>query len=163
MSPVEIDLSGRVALVTGAGRGIGKAIAIALAESGADIALNDLDTASIKKTSSEIDTLGRKAPVFQADVSRKMDVEEAAKRAERELGKIDILVNSAGVIVRKPAEDHSEQDWDRVLTINLKGVFNFSHAVCKSMIAQRFGRIINIASIMAEVAQEVLARKNSDE
>ncbi len=149
---LQIDLGGRVALVTGSGRGIGRAIAVALSQSGASTILNDLDFESIKKVSEQISALGRKATPLRADVSQKKEVDEMVRRAIDLHGKIDILVNNAGVIVRKPMEDYTEDDWDRVIDVNLKGVFNFSHAVGRYMIAQRFGRIISIASIMGDVA-----------
>jgi NAD(P)-dependent dehydrogenase (short-subunit alcohol dehydrogenase family) len=147
-----IDLTGKVALVTGCGRGIGKAIALALAKSGSDVVLNDIDLPSIEKARNEISSLGRRALALKGDVSRKSEVDEVVKRAIDSFNKIDGLVNNAGTVVRKPMEDYSEDDWDRVMSVNLKGVFNFSHAVGRHMIAKRFGRIINIASVMGMVA-----------
>jgi NAD(P)-dependent dehydrogenase (short-subunit alcohol dehydrogenase family) len=150
---MEIDLTGKVAMVTGSGRGIGKAIALALARSGADIVLNDIDKDTLTNASVEVANLGRRAIGFQADVVRKKEVDELAGRALDFLGKIDILVNNAGVVIRKPMEDYTEDDWDRVMDVNLKGVFNFSQAVGRQMIKRGSGgRIINIASIMGLVA-----------
>jgi NAD(P)-dependent dehydrogenase (short-subunit alcohol dehydrogenase family) len=150
---LQIDLTGKVAMVTGAGRGIGKSIALAMARSGADILPIDIDIQTLTNTSVEISKLGRKAIGFQVDVTRKNEVDDIARRALDFLGKIDILVNNAGVVVRKPMEDYTEDDWDRVLAVNLKGVFNFSQAVGRQMIKQGTGgRIINIASIMGLVA-----------
>ena len=152
MLGLQIDLTGKVAIVTGSGRGIGRAIALALAQSGADIILNDLDLPSIRKVSEEVRAFGRTGAPFAGDVSLKAEVDEVVKRGLDTFRNIDILVNNAGTIVRKPAEDFTEDDWDRVINVNLKGAFNFCHAVSKHMIARRYGRIINIASIMGEVA-----------
>jgi NAD(P)-dependent dehydrogenase (short-subunit alcohol dehydrogenase family) len=147
-----IDLTGKVAIVTGSGRGIGRAIALALAQSGADIILNDVDLPSIVKVSEEVRALGRTGAPLAGNVSLKAEVDEVVKRSLDRFRNIDILVNNAGTIVRKPAEDFTEDDWDRVINVNLKGVFNFCHAISKHMIARRYGKIINIASIMGEVA-----------
>lgn len=146
------DLSGRVALVTGSGRGIGRSIATSLAQSGADVVLNDLDLPSIEGVRDGIVSLGRRALALRGDVSRMEEVDRIVGESVESFGRIDVLVNNAGTIVRKPTEDYTEQDWDRVIDVNLKGVFNFSHAVGRHMIRQRSGSIINIASIMGEVA-----------
>lgn len=149
---MRIDLSGRVALVTGAGRGIGRAIAMTFAQSGSDIAAIDLDLASAQKVADEISAEGRKACAFRVDVSRKVDVDETVRRVLDTFEKIDVLVNNAGVIVRKPLEEYAEDDWDRVISVNLKGTFNMCYAVGKHMISRRFGKIINLGSIMGGVA-----------
>ena len=149
---MNIDLTGRVALVTGSGRGIGRSIANLLAQSGADVVLNDLDLASVERTRDQIVSLGRKALALQGDVSQVRDVDRVVGSSLDSFGKVDVLVNNAGTIVRKPTEDYTEQDWDGVIDVNLKGAFNFSHAVAKHMIGRRSGSIINIASIMGEVA-----------
>lgn len=149
---MEISLAKRVALVTGSGRGLGKAMAIAFAQSGADLILIDLDLASVEKASKEISAMGRKAAAFRADVSRKEEVDEVVKQAIERFGRVDILVNNAGIIFRKPMLEYAENDWDQVINVNLKGTFNFCYAVGKHMITQHYGRIINIASIMGDVA-----------
>jgi NAD(P)-dependent dehydrogenase (short-subunit alcohol dehydrogenase family) len=150
---MQIDLTGRVAMVTGSGRGIGRSIAVALARSGADIVLCDIDKETLTRASIEISKLGRRAIGFQVDVVRKREVDSIAGRAVDFLGKIDILVNNAGIVVRKPMEDYTEEDWDRVIDVNLKGVFNFSQAVGRQMIKQGSGgRMINIASVFGLVA-----------
>jgi len=145
-------LTGRVAIVTGAGRGIGRAIALEFARSGADLVLVDLDQANLNSVKDEASALGVKTLVCQADASWKAEVEEVVDGTLRDFKRVDILVNNAGIIVRKPLEDYVEDDWDRVIDVNLKSVFNFCHAVAKGMISQRYGRIINIASIMGETA-----------
>jgi NAD(P)-dependent dehydrogenase (short-subunit alcohol dehydrogenase family) len=149
---LQIDLTGKVALVTGSGRGIGKAIALSLAASGASIVLNDINPESISEVSAQLSGLGTRNTALQGDVADRAAVERVAKGAIETFGRVDILVNNAGVVVRKPMEDYSEDDWDRVIGTNLKGVFNFSQAIGRTMIPRRSGRIINIASIMGEVA-----------
>jgi len=149
---LQIDLTGKVALVTGSGRGIGRAIAVALAGSGASLVLNDINPESISQVKDQLAALGTKTLTLRGDVSSRTEVEAMSKVATAEFGRVDILVNNAGVVVRKPMEDYTEDDWDRVIDTNLKGVFNFSQAVGRTMIPRRTGRIINIASIMGEVA-----------
>jgi len=149
---LNIDLTGRVALVTGSGRGIGRAIATNLAESGADLIINDLDLPSMEKARDKIVSLGRRVVTFHCDVSRKADVDRMVEASVGVLGKIDVLVNNAGTVVRKPMEHYAEEDWDRVIGVNLKGTFNLCRAVGAQMIKQHSGAIINIASIMGEVA-----------
>lgn len=116
---MEIDLSKRIAVVTGAGRGLGKAMAIAFAESGASVVLVDLDAASIQKVSKELSSKGTVTATFRADVSRKQEVNEVVKQAVAELGRIDILVNNAGIVLRKPMLEYADSDWDRVIDVNL--------------------------------------------
>ncbi len=149
---MQIDLSGKVALVTGSGRGIGRAIAVSLAGCGASIVLNDINPASMSAVKDHLIGLGTRTLALQGDVSDRTAVETMTKAATEAFERVDILVNNAGVVVRKPMEDYTEEDWDRVIDTNLKGVFNFSQAVGRTMIARRSGRIINIASIMGEVA-----------
>ena len=149
---MQIDLTGKVALVTGSGRGKGRAIAVALAGSGASLVLNDINPESISQVKDQLAALGTKTLTLRGDVSSRTEVEAMSKVATAEFGHVDILVNNAGVVVRKPMEDYTEDDWDRVIDTNLKGVFNFSQAVGRTMIPRRTGRIINIASIMGEVA-----------
>lgn len=126
---------------------------IAMARAGADIVLNDINLQSITEASREISGLGRKAVPYRGDVSLKAEVDKVVEEAAESFGRIDILVNNAGVVVRKPMEEYTEDDWDRVIDVNLKGVFNFSQAVGRKMIARGTGgRIINIASVMGLVA-----------
>jgi NAD(P)-dependent dehydrogenase (short-subunit alcohol dehydrogenase family) len=150
---LHINLTGKVALVTGGGRGIGRVIAATMARAGAVVILNDINIQSATDASQEIAKLGRRSAPFEADVSRKADVDRVVREAADSFGRIDILVNNAGVVVRKPAEDYTEEDWDRVIDTNLKGTFNFSQAVGRLMIQKgEGGRIISISSVMGLVA-----------
>lgn len=140
-------VTGKVALVTGSGRGIGKAIALALAERGADIVINDLDMDNAAHTVEEIKALGRRAIAIKADVSIEIEVEEMVKECMNQFGRIDILVNNAGLISTKLLQETTVQDWDRIMSINLKGVFLCTKAVYPYMMDQKSGKIINIASV----------------
>jgi len=150
---MHVDLTGKVALVTGAGRGIGKAIAAALARANACIVVNDVHLDTAEETANEIKALGGKALPVKADVSLREEVNDMVKNALMTFGKIDILVNNAGVITRKPAEEFLEAEWDKIINVNLKGVFLCSQIVTRHMIERGGGgKIINIASIMGGVA-----------
>ena len=142
-------LDGKVALVTGAGQGLGQAMAIALAEAGADIA--SLDRTGCEGTCESVRALGRKycesvVDLREASVAQLNDV---VASIVKELGHIDVLVNNAGTIRRTPAIDFAEQDWDDVLQINLKSAFFLSQAVARVMMSQGGGKIINIASMLS--------------
>jgi len=143
------DLSGKVAIVTGARRGIGRGIALALAKAGADVTVSDISLEECQKVVEEIEAMGRKGLAVKCDVTQKSEVEEMVAQTVKELGKVDILVNNAGIAGMKPFLEMSEEDWDRVLDINLKGQFLCAQAVAKEMAKQKCGRIINIASIAA--------------
>ena len=145
MSP--FDLSGRVAIVTGANTGIGRALAVALAQAGADVAL--VGRTPAKETAEEIRAAGRRAATIGADLSTIGPVQEIVDRAIAELGGLDILVNNAGIIRRADALDFSEEDWDSVIDTNLKSVFFLSQAAGRYMVAQDRGKIINIASLLS--------------
>ena len=141
-------VEGRVALVTGAQQGIGRATAVALARAGADVALNYLDDrAATEKAAEEIRGLGRRALVVQGDVSRAAAVEAMVAAVGRGLGVPDILVNNAGVYPRSPFLELAEREWDLVLGVNLKGSFLCAQAVARALVAAgRRGAIVNIAS-----------------
>jgi len=140
-------LENRTALVTGGSRGIGKACAIALADAGANIAVNYVARkADADKVAEEIRKLGRKAAVFQADVSDAKAVAALVRDAERALGPIDILVNNAGIAVRRGLDDLTEEDFDRTILVNLKSAFLCTQAVLPGMRARKWGRVINISS-----------------
>ena len=145
-----MNLQGRVALVTGAAQGIGRAIALALAEVGADIAGGDVNLERMEATAKEIEALGRKALVLKLDVSDPASVKEAVGKVYEAWQKIDILVNNAGITKDGLAMRLKREDWDRVLSINLNGTFHCIQAVLPAMVKQRSGRIISIASVVAQ-------------
>ena len=139
------DLEGKIAVVTGASRGLGKAMAIGLAKAGADVVVTDvLDTT---ETVAEIKKLNRKSFGLKVDVSNKLDVEAMVKEIIEKFSKIDIFVNNAGILRTGNAEVLDKRDWDDVITVNLTGQFLCAQAVGRQMIKQKYGSIINIASI----------------
>lgn len=145
-----MQLEGKVALVTGASRGIGKAVALMLAENGADIAVNFAgSTAAAEAVAAEIEKMGRKAILVQGDVSKNEVCAEMVEKIVKELGHIDILVNNAGITRDTLLLRMKEEDWDAVLNTNLKGVFNCTKAAVKYMAKQRSGSIVNISSVVA--------------
>jgi 2-deoxy-D-gluconate 3-dehydrogenase len=141
------DLSGRVALVTGANTGIGQGLAIALAEAGADVAL--IGRTPAEETAERVRTAGRRAAIIDADLSTVAPVQDVVERTLHELGGLDILVNNAGIIRRADALEFSEEDWDAVIDTNLKSVFFLSQAAARHMVAKGKGKIINIASMLS--------------
>ena len=151
-TPPSFDLAGQVALVTGAARGIGRACAIALAQSGADIALGLRDASSGGALVEQIRSLGREALALQMDVSRSAEIVESVGRALRHFGRVDVLVNNAGVGPPRRAEAVTEDDFDRTIAVNLKGTFFTSQEVGRAMIARRSGKIVNLSSQAGFVA-----------
>ena len=146
------NLKGKVALVTGSSRGIGRAIAYALAAEGADVAINFLTrSAEAQALELEICALGRRCANIQADVSAAKDVERLVSGTERLLGPIDILVNNAGIARPQPIEEITEEDWDQVIIANLKSCFLVTQAVLPGMRKRRWGRILNLSSVAAQV------------
>ncbi len=142
------ELTNQVAVVTGAGRGIGQAIALKLAAAGADIACVDLKLEFCAETVQKVQALERKAWPFAANVSDATSVEATAGQILTTTGKVDILVNNAGITKDGLLMRMSEADWDAVLDINLKGTFLFTKALVRSLLKQRSGRIVNIASVI---------------
>jgi NAD(P)-dependent dehydrogenase (short-subunit alcohol dehydrogenase family) len=142
-----MKLNDRTAIVTGAGRGIGRAIALALAREGANVVVCDISQEDCQRVVDEIEELGRKGLAFKCDVSLGDDVEDMVKRTVAEFGRIDILVNNAGIIAFKPFLELTDEDWDKTLNVNLKGQFLCARAAGRDMIKNKWGRIINIASI----------------
>jgi NAD(P)-dependent dehydrogenase (short-subunit alcohol dehydrogenase family) len=145
-------LDGRRALVTGGAKGLGKVIAITLAQAGADVVINSRTAGECEATAREIATAtGRKAIGIAADVSRAADVDRLAQAAESTIGPIDILVNSAGINVRAPIEQLSEADWDAVIDINLKAPFLLARRLGPGMAKRGWGRIIHLGSILSAI------------
>lgn len=142
------SLEGKVALVTGSARGIGKAIALMLSRQGAAVALNDLGSQeNLQLVVEEITSHGGQAIAVTADVSDFSACEEMVQQVIKTMGRVDILVNNAGITRDALLATMKEEDWDRVLTVNLKSCFNCSRAVLRSMLKARWGRIINISSV----------------
>jgi len=142
----KFDVKNNVALVTGAARGIGRGCALALAEAGADIAVGLRDINSDSGVIAEIEKTGRKALPLQMDVSDLSQIRNAVQQAEKEFGKIDILVNNTGLAPANKIEDYTEEDFDLTVNVNLKGTYFTSQEVGKIMIRNKFGRIINLSS-----------------
>lgn len=142
-----MNLKNKVAIVTGARRGIGQGIALSLAKAGANVVVSDIDQGDCQKVVKEIEKLGREGLAVKCDVSSKGEVEAMVKATMDKFGRIDILVNNAGIAVFKPFLELSEEDWDKTLDINLKGQFLCAQAVAKEMVKKKYGKIINIASV----------------
>ena len=150
---MQMNLEGKVAIVTGAGRGIGKAIAQALAGAHASVIVNDVDLNAAEEVAGGIEAQGGKTLPVKADVRKGDEISRMVETAVKDLGGIHILVNNAGIVMRKPAEEIAEAEWDQLIDINLKGTFLCAQAVAKAMMkAGKGGRIINISSIMGGVA-----------
>jgi NAD(P)-dependent dehydrogenase (short-subunit alcohol dehydrogenase family) len=152
MNQESFDLAGKIALVTGAARGIGRACAIALARAGADVALGFRSHEAGGDVSDVIGALGRRALPLQMDVTRRAEIAAAVAEARRVFGRIDILVNNAGIGPPNPAESVTESDFDATLDVNLKGTFFVSQEVGRSMIASGGGHIVNLSSQAGFVA-----------
>jgi NAD(P)-dependent dehydrogenase (short-subunit alcohol dehydrogenase family) len=139
-------LHGRVALVTGAARGLGRAISLALAHAGADVALGLRDINADAGLAAELRAMGRKAHPLQMDMLSLEQISRATQETQKQFGRIDILVNNAGIAPENPAENAREEDFDATLAVNLKGTFFASQAVARHMIRQKSGTIINMSS-----------------
>jgi len=147
-----MSLSNRVAIVTGGSRGLGKGMALALAEAGADVVVASRTLSALKEVSSEIKDKGRKSLAIELDVWDLSSINQMVGKVLDEFGKIDILVNNAGMNIRKPTIEVTEEDWNKIVNTNLKGAFFCAQAVGKVMIKQRRGKIINIGSLTSKVA-----------
>lgn len=141
-------LENKVALITGAARGIGKAIALTLAGEGADIAVSDVNLEGAESTAKEIESLGRQTLISKADVSKIKEVNEMVDKILDKFGRIDILINNAGITADSLLIRMKEADWDKVIEINLKGAFSCLKAVAKPMMKARSGKIVNMASVI---------------
>jgi 3-oxoacyl-[acyl-carrier protein] reductase len=146
-----MQLHDRIALVTGAAQGIGRTIALLLAQEGANLVIADINGAQAQNTAREIEALGRKALAVHVDVSRFAEAEKMAAAALEAFGRIDILVNNAGITRDGLFIKMGEEEWDAVIAVNLKSVFNCSKAVVRQMIKQREGRIISISSVVGQI------------
>ncbi|BCJ97236.1 SDR family NAD(P)-dependent oxidoreductase [Anaerocolumna chitinilytica] len=143
-------LTGKTALVTGASRGIGKAIALKLAKEGADVIVNYVSSEeSALKVQKEIESLGRKAYIYQCDIAKRDELEAMVAFTIEKFGKIDILVNNAGIVRYNTITDMSQKDWNDVVNTNLTGMFNLCQLVAPYMIKQNHGKIVNISSLAA--------------
>ena len=153
MNAVELfNLEGRKALVTGAGRGIGRVLAISLAQAGCDVAILEKNIEDAHNVVGEIKKIGKKAAAFQVDVTKKAEVEKAFSAAAKFLGRLDMVINNAGVCIHEAAEDTSEEHFDYIVDTDLKGVFLCCQAAMKVMKPQKKGSIINIASMSGTVS-----------
>jgi NAD(P)-dependent dehydrogenase (short-subunit alcohol dehydrogenase family) len=146
-----VELSGQVAIVTGAGRGIGRATALELAQMGADVVVAEVDREGAERTAAEVKGLGRRVSVVRTDVTSRDDLRAMAERARAEFGRIDILVNNAGIYRAALPLDVTEEHWDAIMTVNAKAVFFASQAVLPTMIAQKRGAIISLASMAGKI------------
>ncbi|MCL4561391.1 MAG: 3-oxoacyl-ACP reductase FabG [Chloroflexi bacterium] len=147
----DFDFSGKVALITGAGRGIGKGIALRLAGHGADLVINDFKPETAEQTAHEVCTMGREAIAVGGDVSQSEQVDGIVDRAVKHFGHIDILVNNAGISLYRPILDCTEEDWDRHVDIMAKGTFLCMRRVAPLMIERQWGRIVNLGSYVAQM------------
>lgn len=145
------DLTGRVAFVTGAGRGIGREVVRTLARAGADIAAADIDPLTAEDAAAEIRVGGRRAVALAVDVTDRVAVDAAVARAVEALGPIDILVNVAGICRNAPAEEMADDDWHEVIAVNLDGTWNVCRAVGRHMLEHGGGAIVNMASLSATI------------
>jgi NAD(P)-dependent dehydrogenase (short-subunit alcohol dehydrogenase family) len=146
------DLTGKVAFITGASRGFGQAIAQTLANAGADVVLFARTEEGLKETAKLVQNVGRHALICPGDITRPTDVSAAIKKTANQLGKLDILINNAGIIVRRPVEELTDDDWFSVMNTNLSGPFYCIREAVPYMKQQKWGRIINVSSMMGLVA-----------
>jgi len=156
-----LRLNDKIAIVTGAGRGIGEAISIRLAKKGANIVVCDIDFDNAERTAEKIKATGHRSLAIKADVSKSSDVEKMVNLTMEKFGRIDILVNNAGIVIVKPIVELEEGEWDKVINVDLKGVFLCSKAVAKIMIRQKSGKMINISSDSGKTGYALFAHYNA--
>jgi len=149
------DLSGRIAIVTGGNQGIGFAIARGLASAGATVVIANRRAAEGQSAAESLEKEGLSAVAIPTDVSRRSSIEALVTKVVSDFRRIDILVNNAGIVIRKPAEEITEEEWDRIMNINLKGMFFCCQLVGKEMLRSKKGKIINISSVIAEKVQPI--------
>lgn len=153
MSLTKFDLSGKTAMITGGSKGLGAAMANALAGAGADVAVMSRHLDESTATAERIEAAtGRRAMAVQMDVADRIQVDEGVARIEEKFGKIDILINNAGINIRSPLADLQDDDWNQVLNTNLNGVMYCARAVGKGMVSRNYGRIVNVSSTLGHVA-----------
>ncbi|MFN8525300.1 MAG: glucose 1-dehydrogenase [Chloroflexota bacterium] len=145
------ELDGHVAIVTGGGRGIGRAIVLELVSMGADVAIPEIDPQTAERTANEVWGLGRRAIAIPTNVNVRADLDNMVKRTMDEYGRIDILVNNAGIYRAQPAIEITEEHWDAVMTTNVKALFFAAQAVLPHMVAAKHGKIINLASMASKL------------
>lgn len=153
----EKELNNKIAMVTGCGQGIGNAIALELARNGANIVANDLNVVTATATAEEITKLGREALVIKADVTNGEQVKSMVEKAVQKFGRIDILVNNAGIATLGPFIQVTEEEWDKVMSVNAKSVFLCSKFVASQMMKQKEGRIVNISSRSGKTGSKLYA------
>ena len=149
-----MELQGQVAIVTGAGRGIGRATALELARLGADIVIAELDQNGADGTAKLVKDLGRRAAVIPTDVTKRAELKAMAERTQSQFGRIDILVNNAGIYRAAATLDVTEEHWDAIMTLNAKAVFFASQAVLPAMIAAKRGSIVSLASMAGKIGSK---------
>ena len=154
MGVVMRRLENKVALITGGGSGIGRAIALAFAREDADVCIADMNLAKAQQTAREVEQIGGKILAIQIDVANISDLDKMVDAVVTRFGKIDILVNAAGILLRIPALNITETDWDAVMNVNLKGLFFATQRVLPVMLKQGKGKIINIASTLGAVGSQ---------
>ena len=147
----QFELKGKIAMITGSTRGLGEVSALALAKAGADIAVCGRSAPDLERVTTAIQGLGRKACDFYLDVTDRVKVSDTVQQVLDHFGRIDILVNNAGVNYRVPVLEFPEEEWDRIISTNLKGYFLTAQAVAPQMIANGYGKIINMSSILGTV------------
>lgn len=151
------NINGKVALVTGSTGGLGSVFAESLAENGATVVLNGRNEQKLKKQASEFKALGYNTHICVFDVADSVQISTAIPQVIKEVGSIDILVNNAGINLRAPLEDFDDDDWDKVIGINLTGVYKVAKAIVKGMIEKKSGKIINIGSMQSELGRPTIA------
>ena len=157
MSTTLFDLTGKIALVTGASRGLGKTFALALARAGADVAITSRTLASLDETKRLVEAMGRKCFPVVLDVRANESIAASVAAVHAHFGRIDILINNAGCNIRKPALDVTWEDWNTILDTNLRGPFFVAQAVARHMVGARYGRIVNIGSVTSVAGYAGLA------